>query len=231
MIVMPANCQGWYWHCLARETGKLGHLYSPAGKAGPWPWFPYACDNGCYSLWTPETNEFDESRWKLNGYDEWRRLMFWCEAAAQKPIWAIIPDRPGNWDITIEKWMKYSGESPFPLALAVQDGATVEAVKQLTPKPEVICVGGSTDWKWNTVEMWAANFPRVHLLRCNTPAKLYYLEALGIESCDGTGWLRGDRKKVQGLEDWARQSPAPIAPDITPFAFRAKENKKQMEFA
>ena len=46
MIVMPANSSGWFWHSLARETGRLGHLYSPGGQMGPWPWFPYALDKG-----------------------------------------------------------------------------------------------------------------------------------------------------------------------------------------
>lgn len=52
MIVMPANSSGWFWHSLARETGRLGHLYSPGGQRGPWPWFPYALDNGAYACWT-----------------------------------------------------------------------------------------------------------------------------------------------------------------------------------
>ena len=34
MIVMPANSTGWFWHCLARETGKIGHLYSPGAQRG-----------------------------------------------------------------------------------------------------------------------------------------------------------------------------------------------------
>ena len=44
MIVMPANATGWFWHCLARETGRIGHLYSPGAQRGPWPWFPFALD-------------------------------------------------------------------------------------------------------------------------------------------------------------------------------------------
>lgn len=207
MIVMPACSSGWFWHCLARETQRIGHLYSPGAQRGPWPWFSFAFDNGCFSLWTPETNEFDEEKWVGSAVHEWRRMLFWSGCQTQKPRWAIVPDRPGNWEITVEKWGIYACElveAGIPLAVAVQDGATIESVKALYPQPEVICVGGSTDWKWETAEMWIKAFPRVHILRCNSPEKLHWLDALGCESCDGTGWNRGDRRQTKGLEDWAR---------------------------
>jgi len=134
-------------------------------------------------------------------------LLFWSQAAPIKPRWAIVPDRPGRAEETFERWSRYAGivaASTIPLALAVQDGMTPEQVRLLVPQPTVICIGGTTQWKWTTVEMWARDFPRVHLLRCNSPTKLHYLESLGVESTDGTGWNRGDRKQTQGLEDWAR---------------------------
>ncbi len=231
MNVMPANSTGWMWVALARETGRIGHLYSPGAQRGPWEWFPYACDNGCFSLWNPQDNSFDESAWLSTGQDAWARLMFWCQSAPIKPRWAIVPDRPGDWNATLEKWQQYATQTPFPLAVAVQDGADVAAVKAMRPTPEVVCVGGSTEWKWNTVEMWAENFPRVHVLRCNSPEKLYYLESLGVESCDGTGWNRGDRKQTRGIEEWARTKATPIITPLWPHASRAQKDKKQEIFA
>jgi hypothetical protein len=62
MIVMPACSSGWLWHSLARETGRIGHLYSPRSQRGPWPWFPYACDNGAFSCWNPIENTFDNEQ-------------------------------------------------------------------------------------------------------------------------------------------------------------------------
>lgn len=47
MIVMPANSSGWFWHALARETGRLG-------------------------------------------------LVVWSQVAKARPLWAIVPDVPGN---------------------------------------------------------------------------------------------------------------------------------------
>ena len=35
MLVMPANSTGWFWHCLGRETGRIGHLFSPGAQRGP----------------------------------------------------------------------------------------------------------------------------------------------------------------------------------------------------
>jgi hypothetical protein len=229
MLVMPANSTGWFWHCLARETGRIGHLFSPGAERGPWPWFPYALDNGAFSCWDQKNNIFDEEQWskKESG---WRNLIYWASNATQRPLWAIVPDTIGSAEATFEKWSRYQGyvrDAEIPAALAVQDGMTVEQVKQLKPGPSVICVGGTTEWKWQTIEMWAKNFPHVHLLRCNSPEKLDYLESLGVKSCDGTGWNRGDKKQTEGLEVWARKNPEPKIYALTPYSCRQKRNGQQ----
>lgn len=232
MIVMPANASGWFWHSLARETGKLGHLYSPRGQRGPWPWLPYALDNGAFSCWNPDANTFDVAKWE-HTEQAWRELLFWAQAAPIKPRWGIVPDEPGNRDATIERWAKYAPELKacgIPLAVAVQDGMTPDDVSALVPAAEVVAVGGSTEWKWDTVAMWAAHFKRVHLLRCNAPDKLPFLEALDIESTDGTGWNRGDRKQTAGLETFCRKNPNPTKEPLWPHVCRAR-CKKQMTFA
>lgn len=231
MIVMPSSAAGWIWHSLARETGRIGHLYSPNDQRGPWPWMPYAIDNGCFGMWDSDNNTFDEARWLSNVEGDWRRLLFWCESTEQKPMWSIVPDRPGDWAETARKWGVYASSIPFPLAVAVQDGATPEAVRALSPAPVVVCVGGSTDWKWSTAEMWLKEFPRVHVLRCNSPERLHWLEALGCESADGTGWNRGDRHiRTRALEEWARLNAKPTTLPLWKFASRTR-SKTQMEFA
>lgn len=108
MIVMPANSTGWFWHSLARETGRIGHLYSPRAQTGPWPWFPYALDNGAFS----------------------------CE-----------------------------------------------------------------------------------------------LESMGVESCDGTGWLRGDKTQTAGVEEWARSRAQPITSPLWPHTCKAPRVPEQEAFA
>jgi hypothetical protein len=216
---MPSNSTGWFWHSLARETGKLGHLYSPGGQRGPWPWFPYACDNGAFSCWDPKTNTFDDDKWKQTE-PEWLKLIHWTWRTGTMPLWCIIPDVPGNAERTLERWHTYSKRflGGIPLAMAVQDGMEPSDVLALEVRPEVIAVGGSTEFKWATLEKWTEAFDRVHVLRCNSPAKLYVMEELGVESCDGTGWLRGDKVQTSGLERWARETAwQPYKEELWPF--------------
>lgn len=235
MILMPANSSGSFWHILARETGRLGHLYSPMAQRGPWPWFPYALDNGAFSCWDEKTNTFDRAKWDRNE-DKWRQLIFWATAAKIRPRWAIVPDVPGNAGETFARWDLFSAEvidAGLTPALAVQDGMTPADVLSLKQKPSVICVGGTKEWKWKTIAGWAMAFPRVHLLKCNSPEKLYYLESIGVESCDGTGWNRGDRNQTEGAEVWARSKSHTTSRElISPWlCCRGEKDKRQAVFA
>ncbi len=232
MIVMPANSTGWFWHCLARETGRIGHLYSPGAQRGPWPWFPFALDNGAFACWEPTSNTFNQARWKKTE-PLWRHLLFWAQAAPVRPRWAIVPDIPGNSDATLERWVTFAPiveAAGIPLAIACQDGMTPSDVRSLSPAPAVVAIGGSTEWKWKTVEQWCEEFPRVHLLRCNMPDRLELLERLGCESTDGTGWNRGDTNQTAGLESWARSRPKPRIDSLWPFVCKAKDSH-QLTFA
>lgn len=232
MIVMPANSTGWFWHCLARETRRIGHLYSPGAERGPWPWFPFALDNGAFSCWDPIQNIFDQEKWEANEA-KWRKLLLWAQSVNQRALWAIVPDVPGNASKTMEKWNRFANEVKFskiPIALAVQDGMEARDVRRLSPQPDVIAIGGSTEWKWKTVEKWAEEFPRVHLLRCNAQSKLDYLESIGIESTDGTGWNRGDRNQTKGLENWARSLMRRHEFPLYPHVCREKKQSNQLTF-
>ena len=86
MLVMPANATGWFWHCLARETGRIGHLYSPGSQRGPWPWFPFALDNGAFACWDMKRNVFDSAKWGIT-YEAWRDLLYWAASSVQRPRW------------------------------------------------------------------------------------------------------------------------------------------------
>lgn len=230
-MVMPSNATGWFFHSLARETGRLGHLYSPGAQRGPWPWFPYALDNGAFACWKEKGNTFNDAKWAVVE-GAWQRLIVWAQVVPMKPLWAIVPDVPGNAERTLERWWEFAPAlTTVPRALAVQDGMTPADVLALDVQPDVIAVGGSTDWKWSTVAQWAAAFPRVHLLRCNAPTRLCELEALGVESTDGTGWNRGDRKQTAGLEEWARSKASPVSHPLWPHSCRAPRNPDQETFA
>jgi hypothetical protein len=224
LIVMPANSTGWFWHCLARETGRLGHLYSPGAQCGPWPWFPYALDNGAFACWDRKTNTFDDEKW-ATVFPQWERLLAWTAPAVQRARWAIVPDVPGNAERTLERFAKYVQrviDAEIVPAIAVQDGMTPEMVLSLRPGPVVIAVGGTDEFKRDTLATWCENFRRVHLLRCNSPDKLDILEDMGVESCDGTGWNRGNRKQTAGVERWARKKPTPTQSEIWRYTCRSK---------
>ena len=229
MIVMPANSTGAFWSTLAHETGRIGHLYSPGAQRGPWPWFSYALDNAMFACWDRSTNTVDEAKWRATE-PAWRRLLFWSQVAPQKPRWAIVPDVPGNGPATLERWNHYIEDDCLRgvnHALAVQDGITPAMVDDLRHRPDVICVGGTDEWKWSTAQMWCQQFPRVHVLRCNAPAKLAQLEDWGCESTDGTGWARGDRKQTEGLERWARRNIEPDHGWLYPHVCRNEHKAKR----
>lgn len=76
----------------------------------------------------------------------------------------------------------------WPLALAVQEGCTPEQVARLRPRPDVVFVGGNTAWKLRTVRDWCRAFPRVHVGRIGTEARLRLVDEAGAESSDSTVW-------------------------------------------
>jgi hypothetical protein len=122
------------------------------------------------------------------------------------PRWVLVPDVVADRDATLRKWDKYSQiaqQFGWPLAMAVQDGMTPEDL----PDECVVFVGGTTKWKWDTVEMWASTNRRVHVGRVNEVEKLILCEKLGVESVDGTGWMRGTGggRQARALAEWLEQ--------------------------
>lgn len=192
MIVMPSNNTGiLIGHLAGKYEGKLGHLYSPGGQRGPFKFMPYALENGAYGAFVSR-REWDHAAWV--------ELLEWARLSGQRPMWALVPDAVGDKAATLEAWHKYSPivrRYGWPLAFAVQDG--MEA-KDVPSDAQVVFVGGSTDWKWNSVAMWCGMFNRVHVGRVNSWKRLIQCDRLGAESVDGTGWTRGDQTQWRALE-------------------------------
>lgn len=117
-----------------------------------------------------------------------------------------MPDVVANRDETIKSWWKhYSKVHAFcpRLAFVVQDGMSTSDVPE---NADLVFVGGTTEWKWSTLRMWCAEFPRVHVGRVNTERMLWMAHNCGAESCDGTGWFRGDKKQLEGLRRYLEES-------------------------
>lgn len=191
--MMPSNNTGAELRRMAaRYPGRLAHLIGPGGWRRPV--LPYALDNGAFGAFVAGTS-FDA--------DAFDRLVTRASMHDEQPLWVVVPDVVGDAQATIESWHHWAPilrRRGWPLAFAVQDGMTPADI--YTVAPDVVFVGGSKAWKWRTVPMWCAAFPRVHVGRVNQHAALQYLDELGAESCDGTGWFRGCSTQLSGLDDY-----------------------------
>ena len=193
MRIMLANNTGPLVRELASQfPDKIGHLYSPGAQRAPVA--QLALDNGAYAMgekWEPAP---------------WLQLLDWTKANRITPSWVLVPDVVGSREWTLERWRLYwhvAARYGWPLAFAVQDGMMPEDVPA---RAEVVFVGGTTKWKWDTMAMWCSAFPRVHVGRVNSYRKLWRCDDAGAESCDGTGWLRGRQYQVRGLRAYLEES-------------------------
>jgi hypothetical protein len=196
MIVMPSNNSSSIIHYWAGKyencPRKIGWLVGPNAmtKTTLRPWIPFACDNDAFSAWVHKTPWCEES---------WLNMLCRIKKSGLNPLWILVPDVVADKEATLKKWSIYSPIAKsfgWPLAFAVQDGMTPDDV----PDECLIFVGGTTEWKWDTVPMWAATGRRVHVGRVNSIEKVVLCENLGVESVDGTGWMRGTIEGRQGKD-------------------------------
>jgi hypothetical protein len=208
MIVMPSNHASFLLHYWQGKYGNLGHLYSPFyldSKSGkikekkwkPYQHLPYALDNGKFIC-------FDQGI-------AWDRDMFisHCErilSFSQKPLFIVVPDEVGHGEKTLELWDVWNKglrRYRVPLALAVQDGMTPQDILRLdsfNKETDFIFIGGSTEWKLQTLNQWTFHFDNVHCGRVNTWKRLWQCKEAGCFSVDGTGYFRGWKAGLDDLE-------------------------------
>lgn len=200
MIVMPTNNTGSECRAIAaRFPGRIQNLISPGGWRQPVGMF--AIDNGRFPCWRKG------SKWNESAF-----LKLIDTAMPHMPRWIVVPDVVGNCEATLREWDAWEPrlrQLGVDLAFAVQDGATKEIVPS---NADIVFVGGTTDWKWHTAWMWCHAFPRVHLARVNTEKWLWCSANCGAESCDGTGWFRGDKKQTRGLVRYLEMSQQGLSP-------------------
>ncbi len=197
MIVMPANNTGYTVGYLHGRYGGLGWLWTATVDSGrtPDPRWPYAIDNGIYAAYV-NGNRWDYRAFLLGG----RRIVSAGRQRHHLPRWIAVPDRVGNRGYTLRRWARWAPilrPLGIPLAFVVQDGMSVADVPA---EAAVIFVGGSTAWKERTLGLWCDSFPRVHVGRVNGYRMLRACADAGAESCDGSGWFRGDQQQLAKLE-------------------------------
>lgn len=197
-MVMPANNAKMIVGYLAgKYPGRIGWLLSPDGWKEPHDWLPFAFDNGAYPVWE-KGHTWDEESF----YEHCNRSM----GRHHKPRWIAVPDVVADRDGTLRSWFAHSPRVATygcPLAFVVQDGMTPD---DIPPNASVVFVGGTTEWKWRNLNSWTSSFPRVHVGRVNTERMLWMAHESGAESCDGTGWFRGDKKQLNGLLNYLEES-------------------------
>ena len=196
MIIMPTNNTGFMIGYLAGKfIGSIGLLISPNGWRYIPEVIPYALDNGAYYAFTNKT-EWDEAAfYEMLGKVELSR----------KPLWVACPDKVLDKDETIAKWSIYSPKIKafgFKPAFVVQDGMTQDDVPS---DAEIIFVGGSFEWKWKMLPEFCRMGKRVHCGRVNSYEGLWICDENGVESCDGTGWVRGGMKRLQPLINYLQE--------------------------
>lgn len=193
MMMMPGNDGSQLLGYLAGKfPGKLGWLMGPKNWKAPRHFLPYALDNDAYT----EREKWSEAAWHYT-LERARR----CE---QKPLWVLVPDVVGDRTGTLARWAEFAPVARrygWPLAFAVQDGMIAADVPR---DADVVFVGGSTEWKWQTVPTWCVEFPRVHVGRVNTIERVWLCDDLGAESADGTGWMKNPNRpdQIDALQEW-----------------------------
>lgn len=208
-MVMPANNSSAIMHYWSgRFRNRVGWLVGPSAmpKTKLRPWMPFALDNDAFSAWT------SQKPWKLG---PWLEMLHAVKSSGLKPKLVLVPDVVADREATIISWHEHSATAAafgWPLAMAVQDGMTPDDLpSNLKADEDVVFIGGTTEWKWRSLPMWAATGRRIHVGRVNEIEKLWVCERFGVESVDGTGWMRESEggKKARHLEAYFRGEIAP----------------------
>lgn len=184
---MPSNNTGKVVKDLFKKyPGRVALLQNPR-RIRPHSFeYPYAIDNDCFQ-------KFDEKQY------------FKILDASKKyhpPMFITVPDVVGCHDRTLALWKFYYPilkKYAYPLAFVAQDGCEPELIPE---EADWVFVGGKDPWKIQNIHKYVGIGKRVHVGRVNSLSRLKYCEDLGVDSIDGTGWMRGRGKSFYDLMNW-----------------------------
>lgn len=156
-----------------RYTGSAPALALERGAA-------WACDNDCFQ--GLDRDAYLKMLRDLRGLPD-------C-------LFVTAPDVVGDAAATLARFdlweptLHYLG---YPVAFVGQDGQ--EALPVPWDRCEAFFIGGSTTWKLGPHAAALAVEARrrgkwLHMGRVNTGRRLRYAQAIGCDSCDGSGWAR-----------------------------------------
>jgi len=152
--------------------------------------FIWAADNAAFSNFNEE--RFVKMLEKIQGSD--------CKFVA-------CPDKVGDSTVTLNLfhiWQPIIKKYNLPVALVLQDGATVDSIPY--SMLDAVFIGGSNEFKLGEdarqIVKKAKEFGKwVHMGRVNSNKRLLYAYEIGCDSVDGSGYsMFPDKKIPQALE-------------------------------
>ena len=183
----------------AKENPGLGLMVTP--KTGsfvnknnePEAYSHIAVDNGAFQKEGFQEEPFYKLLKKIANKPE----------VAERVIFVTAPDVVADWEGTLELWGKHAGrikDMGFPVALAAQDGMTLESIPW--GEFDVLFIGGSDAFKLGRelIPVYQEAIERgvpVHMGRVNSPKRMSYAHYTGASSADGNTLRHG--KKNQNL--------------------------------
>lgn len=144
----------------------------------------YALDNGAWGA-HQRGAVFD-----VAAFDR-MRAAWQCDAD-----WIVLPDIVAGGLASLDFSLTWKGkiETPRLQLIAVQDGMTPEDVAPYLGDQCGIFVGGSTEWKLDTLTHWGKLARRrgcyLHVARVNTVRRIIRCQDAGADSFDGTSVSR-----------------------------------------
>ena len=215
----------------AKLTERLRQLgIGEATQPDEWPprRTPYFLDNGAFKLWQNGL-PFNEERFM--------RVCQRVDEEGPAPEWIVVPDRvadPTSLDYSLSWLPRLRGIAP--LALVVQDGMTVEQVREAMRKGfSVLFVGGSLEWKFATAPQWVALSKELgilcHIGRIGTRSRARWAREIGADSVDSCTPLFSEGNLSRWLEGMTDEYQAslfgPPQPKATALQIVRKPKEKQ----
>ena len=180
MIIMPSNNTGRVVKDLyAKYPDKMALLLNPHCIRPHQFKYRYAIDNAAF-------NRFDEKQYFK---------MLDASTKYQKPMFIVCPDVVGQSDLTMALWNYYYPKLKkynYPIAFVAQDGCEP---KDIPNEASWVFIGGCDPWKLDNFARFVGNGKPVHVGRVNSISRLLRCEREGVDSVDGTGWMRARDKK------------------------------------
>jgi hypothetical protein len=146
--------------------------------------FPWALDNGAWTAFQ-RREPFD-----VPAFDRAVSLM------GVGADWIVVPDKVADASESLRmtrEWLpRLMGVAP--LLVAVQDGMTVDHVRDMLGPKCGIFLGGGTEWKLATMSYWGEHCSRIgchyHVARVNTVGRIRAAHLARAHSIDGTSASR-----------------------------------------